>query len=131
VPNPLSLPCPHYNALSYHRLSQPFYSCLLSISSVSTPKSIGDALVHPRWRQTMLDEMSALKKNGTWDLVPLRSRKSVDDCKWIFAINVGLDGTIDRLKARIVAKGYTKFFGDFSSFIHSHGCSSTMASISN
>jgi len=53
-------PSPHYNALSYHRLSQPFYICLSSISFVSIPKSVGDALAHPGSRQAMLDEMSAL-----------------------------------------------------------------------
>jgi len=39
-------PSPHYTALSYHRLSQPFYTCLSFISSVSIPKIIGDALAH-------------------------------------------------------------------------------------
>ena len=46
----------------------------------------------------MLDEMNVLQNNGTWKLVPLPSRKSV-----------GPDDTIDRLKARHEAKGYTKF----------------------
>jgi len=55
----------------------------------------------------MLDEMNALQNNGTWELVPLPSRKSVIGYRWIFAIKVGPDGTIDRLKARLVAKGYT------------------------
>jgi len=41
----------------------------------------------------------------------LPSRKSVVGCRWIFAIKVGSDGIIDRLKARIVAKGYTQIFG--------------------
>ena len=49
-------PSPHYTALTYHRLSQPFYTCLSSISYVSIPKSIGDALAHPGWRQAMLDK---------------------------------------------------------------------------
>ncbi|XP_068490296.1 uncharacterized mitochondrial protein AtMg00820-like [Phaseolus vulgaris] len=71
----------------------------------------GDALAHPGWRQAMLDEMNALQNNGTWELVPLPSRKSVVGCRWIFAIKVGCDGTIDRLKARLVAKGYTQIFG--------------------
>ena len=35
---------PHYTALSYHRLSQPFYTCISFISSIYIPKSIGDAL---------------------------------------------------------------------------------------
>jgi len=53
-------PSPHYTALSYHRLSQPFYACLSSISSVSIPKSVGDVVAHLGWRQAMLDELSAL-----------------------------------------------------------------------
>ena len=100
-----------YTALSYHRLSQPFYTCFSSISSVSIPKFVGDVLAHPGWRQAKLNEMNALQDNGTWELVPLPSRKSVVGCRWIFAIKVGPDGTIDRLKARLVAKGYTQIFG--------------------
>jgi len=49
----------------------------------------------------MLDEMNMLTNNGTSKLVPLPSRKFVVGCRWIFAIKVGLDGTIDRLKARL------------------------------
>jgi len=104
-------PSPHYTALSYHRLSQPFYTCLSSISSVSIPKSVGDVLAHPGWRQAMLDELNALQNSGTWELVSLPSGKSVVGCRWIFAIKVGPDDTVGRLKARLVAKGYTQIFG--------------------
>jgi len=100
-------PSPHYTALSYHRLSQPFYACLSSISSVSIPKSVGDALAHPGWRQAMLDELNALQTSGIWELISLPYGKSVVGCRWVFAIKVGHDGTIDHLKAHLVAKGYT------------------------
>ena len=59
----------------------------------------------------MLDDLSALQNSGTWELVPLPSEKSIVGCRWIFAIKVGLYGTIDRLKVRLVAKGYTQIFG--------------------
>jgi len=36
---------------------------------MSIPKSVGDALAHPGWRQAMLDELSALQNSGTWELV--------------------------------------------------------------
>ena len=32
----------------------------------------------------MVDEMMALHANGTWELVPLPSRKSVASCRWGF-----------------------------------------------
>jgi len=81
---------------------------------VSIPKSVGEALAHLGWRQVMIDEMSVLQNNGTRDLVPLPSEKFVVGCRWIFAIKVGFNGTIDCLKARIVAKGCTQIFGLYS-----------------
>jgi len=59
----------------------------------------------------MLDEMNALQNNKTWELVPLPSGKSFVGFRWIFAIKVGPDGTIDHFKARLVTKGYTQIFG--------------------
>jgi len=75
---------------------------------VSIPKSIGDALIHHGWCQAMLDEISALQTSRTWELVPLPSGKSIFGYRWVFAIKIGLDGTIDRLKVHLVAKGYTQ-----------------------
>ncbi|RVX18320.1 Serine/threonine-protein kinase ATM [Vitis vinifera] len=64
-------PHPIYNFLSYHRLSSPYSAFVSAISSVSLPKSTHEALSHPGWRQAMVDEMTALHSNGTWDLVVL------------------------------------------------------------
>jgi hypothetical protein len=50
--------------------------------------------------------MSALHCNETWDLVPLPSGKKIVGCCWAYAIKYQPDGTIDRLKARLIAKGY-------------------------
>ncbi|RVW72341.1 Retrovirus-related Pol polyprotein from transposon TNT 1-94 [Vitis vinifera] len=40
---------------------------------LSLPLSTSEALFHPRWRQTMVDEMAALHSNDTWDLVSFTS----------------------------------------------------------
>ena len=112
---PTRNPSPHYIGLSYHRLSPLHYTCLSSLSSVSIPKSPGEALSHPEWRQAMIDEMCALQSSGTWELVPLPSGKSLVGCRWLYTVKVGPDGKIDRFKARLVAKGYTQVFGlDYS-----------------
>jgi len=91
----------------------------------------------------MLDEISVLQNSETWKLIPLPSRKSIVSCRWVFTIKVGLDGTIDHLKARLAAKGYTQIFclnygSTFSpvakngscSLIHSYENSSKMTSLS-
>nr|XP_033513914.1 uncharacterized protein C6orf132 homolog [Nicotiana tomentosiformis] len=66
-------PNPYYVGLSYHRLSSSHCAFVSSLSFVSIPKSTGEALSHPGWRQAMIDEMSALYMSGTWELVPLPS----------------------------------------------------------
>ncbi|RVW39488.1 Retrovirus-related Pol polyprotein from transposon TNT 1-94 [Vitis vinifera] len=104
-------PHPIYNFLSYHRLSSPYSAFVSAISSVSLPKSTQETLSNPGWRQAMVDEMTALHSNGTWDLVVLPSGKSTVGCRWVYAVKVGPDGQVDRLKARLVAKGYTQVYG--------------------
>ncbi|KAK8960393.1 hypothetical protein KSP40_PGU011647 [Platanthera guangdongensis] len=64
-----------------------------------------EALHHPGWRAAMHDEMQALWANQTWDLVPLPAGHTPVSCKWVFVIKHAADDTIDRLKARLVARG--------------------------
>ncbi|KAF5459014.1 hypothetical protein F2P56_023005, partial [Juglans regia] len=54
----------------------------------------------------MLDELKALQDNNTWTLVPRESSMDVIGCKWIFKTKLNADGTFDRLKAHLVAKGF-------------------------
>ncbi|RVW71744.1 Retrovirus-related Pol polyprotein from transposon TNT 1-94 [Vitis vinifera] len=104
-------PHPIYNFLSYHRLSSPYSAFVSAISSVSLPKSTLEALSHSGWRQAMVDEMTALHSNDTWDLVVLPSGKSTVGCCWVYTVKVDPDGQVDCLKARLVAKGYTQVYG--------------------
>ena len=56
----------------------------------------------------MKEELDALTKNHTWDLVTLPPRQSVVGCKWIYKIKTHFDGSIERYKARLVAKSFTQ-----------------------
>ena len=63
----------------------------------------------------MLEEIHALEDNHTWKLVDLPQGKTIVDCKWVFAIKVNPDGSVARLKARLVARGYAQTYGvDYS-----------------
>ena len=103
---------PHliYNFLSYHRLSPSYSSFVFSLSSLTVPSNVHEALNHPGWKQAMIDEMKTLENNDTWELVTLPLGKKTVGCRWVYAVKVGPNGEVDRLKARIVAKGYTQIY---------------------
>ena len=107
-----SNPHPVYNFFSFHRLSLPYLAFVSTLSSVSTPKSTSKALSHPSWKLAMVKEMDALYSNDTWDLVAIPLGKSPVGCRWVYTVKVGPDGQIDRLKTRLVAKGYTQQYGE-------------------
>jgi hypothetical protein len=59
----------------------------------------------------MKEELDALHKNHTWDLVDLPRGKSVVGYKWVYKIKTCSHGTVDRYKARLVARGFTQEYG--------------------
>ena len=54
----------------------------------------------------MTDELSALERTSTWDLVPLPSGAVPITCKWVFKVKTRSDDTVERYKARLVAHGF-------------------------
>jgi Reverse transcriptase (RNA-dependent DNA polymerase) len=59
----------------------------------------------------MKEELYALKKNDTWDIVNLPKGKKPVGCKWVYKIKYNSNGTVERYKARLVAKGFTQTYG--------------------
>ena len=55
-------------------------------------------------------EMKTLHHNGTWELVPLPPNKKTVCCKWVHMVKFPPDGSIEQLKAHLVAKGYTQTY---------------------
>ena len=102
---------PISNFVSYHRLSPSHLAFALQISFVPIPSHFQEALEDPNWKSAMVEEMKALEKNSTWELVELPRDKKTVGCKWVFTVKYKSDGAIERYKARLVAKGYTQTYG--------------------
>lgn len=78
-------------------------------------------------------EFNAFIHNQTWELVPPTSHHPIG-CKWVFRIKHKLDGSIDKYKAHLVAKGFHQQYGkdyfDTFSPITKHVTIRTILSIS-
>jgi hypothetical protein len=71
------------------------------------PKTYRSALADPNWRDAMLEELTALQANNTWDLVPPPRGTNIVTGKWVYRHKLHPDGTLDRYKARWVLRGFT------------------------
>ena len=81
------------------------------LTSTGEPCSLSEALDDPKWKSAMEEEYEALIQNKTWHLVPPSKNKNLIDCKWVYRIKKNADGTIDRYKARLIAKGFKQRYG--------------------
>ncbi|XP_042962353.1 uncharacterized mitochondrial protein AtMg00820-like [Carya illinoinensis] len=78
------------------------YALLTSIE----PKGFKTAAKNLAWLAAM-EEVQALQRNCTWTLVPRPANTNIVGSKWVFQTKYLPDGSIKRLKSRLVAKSYT------------------------
>jgi hypothetical protein len=76
------------------------------LASTGEPSNHHEALSNSEWKNDMDQEFSALLKNQTWHLVPRQQGANIIDCKWVYKIKKKANGSVDRYKARLVAKRF-------------------------
>jgi hypothetical protein len=81
------------------------------LTTTGEPSIVHEALNHNQWKQAMDSEYNALIKNNTWHLVSPKTGTNIIDCKWVYKIKRRVDGTVDRYKVRLVAKGFKQRYG--------------------
>ncbi|KAJ9554092.1 hypothetical protein OSB04_018137 [Centaurea solstitialis] len=77
----------------------------------TAPQNYQEAQGIAEWEAAMNEEMEALHQNDTWELVPRPQDIELLTSKWIFRLKRKVDGTIDRYKARLVARGFSQQYG--------------------
>jgi len=89
-----------------YKLKQLYSVSKHPIPPIIEPTCVSQALHDPKWRRAMSDELTALMRHHTWDLVPPPFHSNPVGCKWVFRVKRKSDGFVDRFKARLVAKGF-------------------------
>ena len=56
----------------------------------------------------MAAEIAALEANHTWTLTTLPTGKKPIVYKWVYRVKYKSDGSVERYKTRLVAKGFTQ-----------------------
>ena len=70
------------------------------------PLTYAEAVQDDRWVSAMDEEIHSIEKNHTWELTSLPQGKKTIGVKWVYKTKLQPDGQVDRLKARLVVKGY-------------------------
>ena len=102
---------PINECISFSKVSTSHATFLSEIDKQYEPRSFQEALLLPQWNQAMKEELCALEENCTWTLVQLPPRKKAVGSRWIYKTKFKADGSIERHKARLVARGFTQTFG--------------------
>jgi hypothetical protein len=77
----------------------------------SEPSCHGEATGEQVWQDAMTEEYQSILKNDVWDIVLRPEGKSVVTSKWIYKIKHAIDGSIEKYKARFVARGFSQVEG--------------------
>ena len=75
------------------------------------PETFEEAFQNAEWRKAMEEELDALERNQTWELSPKPKDVKPISCKWVYKIKRRTDGSVERYKARLVARGFSQQYG--------------------
>ncbi|KAL2230371.1 UNVERIFIED_CONTAM: Retrovirus-related Pol polyprotein from transposon RE1 [Sesamum indicum] len=101
----------HHNSSILHSNSAAYTSFVASLSVLQEPRSFTEAVQYPEWRAAMDAEIQALEGNHTWRLTSLPAGKRAIGSKWVFKVKLRTDGSVERYKAHLVAKGFNQVEG--------------------
>jgi hypothetical protein len=91
------------------------YVAMVTGITESEPSSYEEAATQHVWREAMVEEYASIMQNDVWEVVLRPDGKSVISFKWIYKIKYAADGSIEKYKARFVARGFSQRDGlDYS-----------------
>lgn len=87
------------------RKPNPRYVLLTVTPQYPEPRTLAAALKDPNWTNAMKHEKGNMEITHTWDLVPPDPNIKPISCGWIHKSKLNTDGTLNKRKSRLVARG--------------------------
>jgi hypothetical protein len=84
------------------------YTALICDLLDEEPTCFEEATQKKEWADAMTEECQSIVNNDVWEIVPRPKSKDVVSSKWLFKIKPAVDGSIEKYKARIVARGFSQ-----------------------
>ena len=84
---------------------------LTAVTSGVEPRSFHEAMRDPGSCEAMQKEISALEDNATSEMTALPPSHKALGCKWFYKVKYHSDGSVERLKARLVVFGNDQIEG--------------------
>jgi hypothetical protein len=86
----------------------PNYMALMSNITNSEPSNFQEATNQQVWWGDAMEvEYTSIMKNDIWDIVPRSEEKLVVTSRWLYKIKHVANGSIEKFKARFVARGFS------------------------
>ena len=82
----------------------PRYALITVKEEFTEPKSLKEAMNHPGWNKAMGTEIENMEETETFELVPPKDDQDPLGCRWVHKVKRNADGTVMKLKSRLVAK---------------------------
>ena len=73
----------------------------------SETSNFEEAAQHDVWQEAMVEEYDSIMKNQVWEVVLRPECKKVMGSKWIYKVKHATNGSVEKYKARFVAKGFS------------------------
>jgi hypothetical protein len=87
------------------------YLALMTSIRDTEPQTFAQAVDHQFWREAMVEEYDSIVRNDVWDVVPRPVGKSVVTSRWLYKTKIAADGSVEKHKARFVARGFSQIEG--------------------
>jgi len=76
------------------------------------PSNFEEANNQNVWKDAILEKYQSIMMNDVWEIVPRLEGKYVVTSKWVYKRKHAIYGSIDKYKARFVARGFSQIEGE-------------------